>query len=396
MQRWRVRVYGTRVPEVDEEEDDKAAELEALLEQFREPEEPPRRKNGVIWYGAALILAAGGCWLAVQATQGSILSMKSAVPAPVKPAKSKDRSAFYAARDSMDAEADYRERCKKGMTAKEVGWIVEDFQNEGLADGPGSLLAGVQEIFDFAGGWEEWTEGDEDKLPITEGIQTKLKELSLKLANRQQAWYCAALADGLRFTKEQKAEAWTNARNFVSDSSSDFLQYKEGLSAPHSGGTASGGVFKGITDGGVDARALAFPSSGLLIPGHWIRNERCAPWSLCDLNASQREIVGAKADRTVGDTPSGEGGNGPEWFRPEQTILVGGEELSLPEGVDEVGGILPLTGDQSFPRDGDGNPIEKDMLAVAMKLHPAQLKLLLLLAPDRASLLQDHLEAGDR
>ena len=47
LQRCLIRVYGPRVPEVDEEEDDKAAELEALLEQFREPEEPPRRKNGV-------------------------------------------------------------------------------------------------------------------------------------------------------------------------------------------------------------------------------------------------------------------------------------------------------------------------------------------------------------
>jgi hypothetical protein len=373
------------VLEVDEEEDDKAAELEALLEQFREPEEPPRKKNGVIWYVAALLLAMGGCWLAVQATKGSVLGLKSAAPAPEKPAKSKDRTAYYVARDHIDAEADYRERCRKGMTEKEVRWIVEDFRNEGLAEGPGSLVAGVQETFEIAGGWEEWTEGDEDKLPITEGIQAKLKELSLKLANRQQAWYCGALADGLRFTREQKAEAWNNSRSFVADSSSDFLQYE----TSGSGEAAAGAVFE------EDARTIAFPTSGLLMPERWIRNERCAPWSLCDLNASQREVVGARADTTVGDR-SKEEGNDPGWFQPERTVLVGGKELSLPDGVDEVGGVLPLTGEQSFPRDGNGNPIEKDMLAVAMKLHPAQLKLLLLLDPDRASLLQDHLEPGDR
>jgi hypothetical protein len=380
------------VPEVDEE-DDKAAELEALLEQFREPEEAPRmKKTGPLWVVLAMIASVAGCWLALQATQGTILGARNTATPPMKPAKAKDRSAYYAAKDNIDVEADYRERCRKGMTAKEVRWIVEDFEKEGLAEGPDGLMSGVQEVFDFAGDWEDWTEGDEEKLPITEDIQGKLKELSLTLANRQQAWYCGALADGLRFTREQKIESWNNSRAFVSDSSSDFLQFKEALDGSNFGSPDSGGVFNGVTGGGVDARKFTFPTSGLLLPDYWIRNERCAPWNLCRLDPDQLEIVRDKPEATNPDPSTGESGEDEEWFRPEQTVLVGNREVSLPSGVDQVGGVLPLTGDQDFPRSEEGGPMEDDMLSIAMKLHPAQLKLLLLLDPHRASILRGHLD----
>ena len=60
-------------PEQEEEPEDPAAaaDLEELLDQFREPEEALRRRANPLWFIAAILLSVLACWLALRASGGS-------------------------------------------------------------------------------------------------------------------------------------------------------------------------------------------------------------------------------------------------------------------------------------------------------------------------------------
>ena len=128
-------------PEQEEEPEDPAAgaDLEELLEQFREPEEAPRPRANPLWFIAAILLSVLACWLALRASGGSAEEKpeSAALAGAMLPGKTSER--LPGDEGPVDVVEDYLARCKKGMTAQEVRWIVEDFQRAGLDEEAGSL-----------------------------------------------------------------------------------------------------------------------------------------------------------------------------------------------------------------------------------------------------------------
>lgn len=397
------------MPEVDEAEDDKAAELEALLEQFREPDEAPRKtKNGPLWVVLAMIVATAGCWLALQATQGTILSAKAAPGAPVKPAKVKDRSDYYAKVAITDAKADYRERCKKGMTGRELRWIVEDFIQAGLAEG--GLPAEVQdtaEILSQTAGWREWKGGENEDAPaLAEKVSEVFKSKGLQLAGRQQRWYADALADGLRLDRAQRKETYQNGRKRVEELGANFPQAADTLEwaptkAPETGETEE-------LDGEAAEGSQASEGSPLLVPTRWLQDERSAPWEMCPLRPDQRAILSATesiAEDSQGAadaflTPAPASPPSSPWYDPERVVIEGPEAMragtsvgrdpnelmpSPAAAIHHAVGVFPFTVDQ------DKRISEDDLPALLKSLHPAQFRMLLLLEPGMADTVSEEL-----
>ncbi|MCW1913341.1 hypothetical protein OJ996_07145 [Luteolibacter sp. GHJ8] len=338
--------------EEQQQEDEKAAQLEALLEQFREPEEAPRKKNGAIWLMLALIASLGGCWLAMLAAKGSLQTAKTGLGATMKPGKVKDRNEFYAKLRVVDVEADYRERCKKGMRAQEVRWILEDFIQAGLSEEAGGLPAEVKdaaEVVSQTSGWKEWQDGEAADPPeLSDKAAEVLKEKGLQLARSQQRWYADALADGLRLDREQKKEAYQSGLKLVEKLSADFPQAEDALELAHTGESP--------------AQEAADPAeeSSLLTPILWLQDERSEPSQKCELRADQSAVL---------STEQGEQG--------------------AAEPIHEATGVFPFTADQAkeIP---DG-----DVTGLVMSLHPAQLRMLLLTEPGMATTLGSAFEGKD-
>lgn len=346
----------------DVEEEDKAEpDLDELLELFREPEEEPRRRSipGAVWMMLALILSLGGVWLAMRVASGAVAAHAAAGPA--KPGKASERKPL----GETDVVEDYTARCQKGMTARQVRWIVEDFQKEGLDDGPGSFRAIIEMILeplDIAGADEQELE----ELSIDDETAAKLKTLGLELASRQQRWYAGALADGLRLSPEQKLELKASGRQLVKDCEDDFLKINGAVTVtvaeteePETeteepeASYISERVLDGLT--GTD---LLFPRTGLLEPSYWLKQPGSAASERIDLTPGQLEIV-----------------------HPEK-----GSDVGVPERLRNLQQVLPLVAGQKFPAD------ESDILGLAEAMHPAQLKVLLLLDPEAAAELTSALE----
>jgi hypothetical protein len=389
------------VPEVDEE-DDKAAELEALLEQFREPEEAPRKQSGPLWLVLAMVAAVAGCWLALRATEGTILNAKGASPGSMKPGKVKDRTAYYSGRENVDAEADYRERCKKGMTAREVRWIVEDFFQAGLAEG--GLPAEVQdtaEILSQTAGWREWKGGENEDAPaLAEKVSEVFKSKGLQLASRQQRWYADALADGLRLDRAQRKEAYQSGRKLVEELGANFPQPADTLEWVPTGPPEAGESEELDGEAG-EVSPPASEGSPLLVPARWLQDERSAPWEMCPLRPDQRAILSAtesiaEDSQGAGDAflaPAPSSPPSSPWYNPERVVIEGPEAMrtgtsggrdpnelmpSPSAAIHHAVGVFPFTADQ------DKRIAEDDLPALLKSLHPAQFRMLLLLEPGMA------------
>lgn len=338
--------------EEQQQEDEKAAQLEALLEQFREPEEAPRKKNGAIWLMLALTASLGGCWLVMLAAKGSLLTSKStAMGAPAKPSKVKDRSEFYAKLQVVDVEEDYRERCKKGMRAQEVRWILEDFTQAGLsaADGLPAEVREAAEVVSQTSGWQEWRDGDAGGPPaLSDKAAEVLKEKGLQLARRQQRWYADALADGLRLDREQKKEAYQSGLKLVEQLAVDFPQTADALELAHTG--------ESPPQEDVDPAK----ESSLLTPDLWLQDERSEPSQKCGLRADQTAVLSTEQ---------------------------GDQEAAAP--IQEATGVFPFIADQA-----KGIP-DGDVTGLVMSLHPAQFRMLLLTEPGMAATLGSAFEGKD-
>jgi len=343
----------------DVEEDKPEPDLDELLELFREPEEEPRRPGipGSVWMMLALILCMGGVWLALRVASGAVAAHAAA--APMKPGKASERKPL----GETDVVEDYTTRCQKGMTARQVRWIVEDFQKEGLDDGPGSFRAIIEMILeplDIAGADEQELE----ELSIDDETAAKLKTLGFEMAFRQQRWYADALADGLRLSSQQKLELKASGRRLVKDCEDDFLEINGAVAEAETeepeteaeepeASYISGRVLDGLS--GTD---LLFPRTGLLEPSYWLKQPTSAASERIDLTPGQLEIV-----------------------HPEK-----GSAVEIPDRLGDVEEVLPLIAGQKFPAD------ENDILGLAEAMHPAQLKVLLLLEPEIAGELMAALE----
>lgn len=388
-----------------EEVEEPAADLEELLEQFREPEAPPKKRANPLWVVSALLLAVLACWLALRASGGSAEEKpKSAALAGERlPGKVSQRTMMREVPVNM--ADDYLARCKKGMTAREVRWIVEDFQKSGLGEVPLSDDAKIAHAL-------------KDPARETEGkanaeLAARLTTASLECARIQRAWYGDALADGLRLDpaqrkvlKERLDAALAEDREQFENRVKALLLYLEAASPEDPALTADldaeierliGGPSLDVAHGFFEGLTYAdFPGAP-----DWLADERYAPWVLCDLSPDQEAVTRRaeseeEEERVAADQNEQDVVWTSTWLdlaTPFRSGLAERREIHIADGdfgpLAAAGSIFPLEEVQLF--EGD----EFVRINDPTRLHPAQLKLLLLLEPERAAQILQALEKAD-
>jgi hypothetical protein len=388
------------------EEPAAAADLEELLEQFREPEAPPKKRANPLWIVSALLLTLLACWLALRASAGSTGEKpKSAALAGERlPGKVAERAVMSEA--SGDVMADYLARCKRGMTAREVRWIVEDLQKAGLGEDPLSYLSRISPTL-------------MDPSPEIEGkanaeVAARLTTASLECARIQRAWYGDALADGLRLDpaqrkvlKERLDAALAEDRELFENRVKALLLYLRAASSEDPALTAElnseierligESALLRVADGFFEGTTY----SNFLVAPNWLADERYAPWKLCDLSPEQEAVTSRAEVEEEGQEQEKVHADpvpfGPDtWLdrgTPFRSGLTDTREIHVADGdfgpLAAAGSIFPLEEVQLFEGE-DFIPINDPT-----RLHPAQLKLLLLLEPERAAQILEPLDKAD-
>ncbi|QJE96575.1 hypothetical protein [Luteolibacter luteus] len=350
-------------PDTESATEEEEVDLEALLEEFREPEPPPRKRGNPVWLILAVILSILAIWMVPQATEGKIGFGIAKAPATMKATKVRDRSAIAAALQGKDLSEDYVARCKKGLNSLEVRWIAEDFRGEGLDDGPGSLLETMQSLTASGPAWA----------PASAESSDRLEKLAGLLGGRQRAWYRSALADALRLDDMQ--------RHTLKKTSSEAFQ-EDWESFEKSRQSTRDSIYATTRDA---------PYNGLLYAPQWLSDDRYAPWRLCQLSTEQLGITryDEVKDKQLAVIGSGAAEDAPSWLDLKPLHLVTTEELSY----EEVFGQEKRDASAVFPfAEGQKIPDEGKLLDLAKTLHPTQLKMMLLLEPKRAGELLEELE----
>ncbi len=341
-----------------ETEDKPEPDLDALLELFREPDDAPPRKRlpGSVWLMGALVLSMAGIWQAAKVATGHV-SAKAAV-LPMKPTKASDRTPLGEMAETVGVVEDYLARCRKGMTAREVRWIVEDFQKAGL----------------------------------DRGVRGATAEEFIGQRKAQHTWYLDLLADGLRLDPEQRRAAEGKLVELSEEAVAEFrekLDQQAGEPFEHDGRRFQ------VVDGSVVRK--------LIDAKQWLIDERYAPWELCELSDEQKRATwfGWLQNRLDAGPGNPAYESYPHWINPESASITDplnddpGYVADFPTGdapgeVYGAGTVFPFVDDQTFAdagKDGAG-----DLVVQAMGCHPAQLKTSLLLDPAVAGRLLEMLD----
>jgi hypothetical protein len=331
------------VPETEDKPD-----LDELLELLGAPDEAPRRKRipGSVWLMLALVLSFAGIWLALRTAMGTAAA-RIAGP-PVLPTKVSERPA--PGRESPIAEVveDYLERCRKGMTAREVRWIVEDFQKAGL----------------------------------DEGLRSAPPEAYIRQRKAQHAWYLGLLADGLRLDARQRETAGGRLAGLLDESAAAF---RDAIEAEAGKPFEQEGRRFQVVAGGVVSK--------LIDASQWLADERYAPWELCELTEEQLQLTW----HPILERIHGSAEEFPDWLDVPSSSLVSFESgaVSLVEDLpmkaskrgsvpvatthlETAGSVFPVP-DVSLP---SGPAHESELIRELRSYHSSQLKLLLLLDPE--------------
>jgi hypothetical protein len=331
--------------------------LEALVD--LETEAKPRRRFSKTLI-AACILSGLGVWQIVHVSKGGEPIFQLASKAKTAPSKlrSDRRAPLGRVLPSTDPVAAYLDRAKRGMTDQEIRWMIEDFQTAGLEE----------------------------------------EEHSLKgtLRAKQQLWYLEALTEALQLSPEQKAQAKAKM-NAMRVAEFELLEKEfeeEAANYPNSH---------------PDVRtALQITYLHMASNYEWLSKDGYAPWKLCDLTKEQSQLTLQKwrsseekeipkaADAEVVDPFVEPVEN--SWIRQKYLLIqdpASGNLIDLPPlTVDDVlnagrhqmpdlriSDVFPLTPDQKLADH------RNDLLAQARMLHPAQLRMFLLLNSDIADIL---------
>lgn len=240
-------------------------------------------------------------------------------------------------RPGTDPEAAYIAQAKRGMTEREVRWIVSDF--EAIGTRPASGKAGDLRAF-----WE-----------------------------RQNEWYLAALSEALSLTSAQKREVRASLKGSLDQTMDKFAKSKVGSTVP------SVGMYAGIYfEAKQCMRAVEF-----------------APWNLCELSEAQSALtLEAEWRNEAKATQNIQSGFNLDrtWFarlsvsmkEPAFGSLISyepGSTMNIPSFMPGItpGGIIDIS--TTFPLTPDQKLADhlNDVVAQAKILHPAQLRLGLLL-----------------
>lgn len=247
-----------------------------------------------------------------------------------------------------DPLADYSARCGKGLTDREIGWIIEDFKNTGLA-------------------FPSFTPDSGD-------------EVYLAYRLPQNRWYHAALVDGLRLTPEQAAQASAGLRERFEKLRAAFQRDRQEV------------------ENRIHAQLRVERFNQILSP-YWLMGAEdwqipdystFLPWDLCQLTPQQERMTWKKEILAMGESTASLEVSEHPLFRNNAPLA---NSTDIPGPWDLVDTVFPFTKSQALDFEG----IYQDKsgaihLANVRKLHPAQFKLLLLLSFNLAEVIQKALE----
>lgn len=332
----------------DEPEDSAAAaaaDLEELLEQFREPEEPRRKGANPLWLISAFLLSVLACWLALRASGGEaeVEAKSVALTGAMLPGKTSER----VPRDEgpVDVVEDYLARCKKGMTAQEVRWIVEDFQRAGL-DWEGELVTELKQIAELMG-----REGRQAPRPQE---REKIESLAKQLGQRQRKWFGDTLVAALNLDIGQQREMRRNLAAALEKDWVESLRAREEEEAQEAEGQFN----------------YSGQSHYAALIETWVEKPEYAPWKLSSLTEAQLSLTSFESpdDAVV-------------WLKkPSRPEPLGSPEL---EELQRRGTAV------------EGTPFfSLNTLDAAMRMHPAHLRMHLLRNSTSRPLLEELEKRG--
>lgn len=258
----------------------------------------------IAWFALAFLVTLAAVWQAQVTVAREVIARNQPPPPPVKTRRAVRPTAQEA------PAVNYATRKKQGLTDREIGWIVEDFQNAGL---------------DL-------------------GIRAAPKEDYLAQRRAQDRWYRDALVEAWSLTPEQSAQMTAKLAELYDQAKADFIE------------------------------ALAAGPQPVEVNGQWYIITSSEP---------MHRLIDAKRRLDDANSP----------FMPWNLgeIAVKPDDLPNPISVDF---ILPRP--DPAPEEGIqvATPQDEGILPQLRKLHPAELKLLLLIDPDKSKDIQAALKAG--
>lgn len=304
-------------------------------------------RNSLAWIVFATFATAAAIW---QAQVSVANERKARHQTPPPPLKTRHAIRPPAVPWSGDLVGDYTARCRNGLTERQIGWIIEDFKIAGL----------------------------------DQGIRVAPREEYLAQRQAQHRWYLDALADGLHLTPEQSAHATAKLAERFDLTKADFI---EALTAGPRPFEHNGNWYE-VT--GME------PIERLVSAKRWLTDDNgpSMPWNLCQLTPAQEEITWKQWYETKADRPS---------FLLPKPVFPGGYGFQnlAPARLLAANSILPFLVGQEFKPAADPlathtDESAADLLSQIRTLHPAQLKILLLLEPAMAVQIEQALELTAR
>jgi hypothetical protein len=267
----------------------------------------------IAWFVLAFLVTLAAVWQAQVTVAREVLAKNQPPPPPAK-----TRSAVRGT-TTAPPPLDYATRKKQGLTDREIGWIMEDFQSAGL---------------DL-------------------GIRAAPREDYLAQRKAQDRWYRDALVEAWSLTPEQSAQVTAKLAELYDQAKADFIE------------------------------ALAAGPQPVEINGQWYIITSADPiHRLIDANRRLQDAEGPFMPWKLGGFPAASPRRTSEEIHPADSNLAA------------VDLLLPRSAPSSEDGAAQTAPQEDGILPQLRKLHPAQLKLLLLIAPGKAKEIQAALEAG--
>jgi hypothetical protein len=293
-----------------------------------------RSKRTAGWLGFAILLILAAIW------QSQVTAVAALQAGGTKPTtQQRIRHAPCPTADPvLDPVPGYVARSEKGLSDQEIRWIAQDFRNAGLDRSTDAIATG---------------------------------EEAFVVRSAQERWYLSSLVDALGLTPQQSTEAAAKLAEFTRQRKVCF--------------------FANIHDWGSY-------KTDLFVKGATV-NLELMPWKLCDLDPEQEKITAKRyfdvRDLSIPIQTAPQGTPDFQIKYPSYPVnLMPGAVLLIGNDFEIANIFMPLLSSQKLNIQclilHDSEP---EWLDKIRKLHPAQLKIMMLLSPQIAEKLLNNLEA---
>jgi len=274
-------------------------------------------KHTLIWMICATLVTGLAIWQAQVALTQDRRAREVALPPPVKTRHAERPTTRSAAGDPI---SNYQTRQEKGLTDREIRWILDDFKTAGL---------------DL-------------------GIRTATREDYLAQRQAQDRWYRDALVEGWSLNDAQAAQVTLKLAQLSNLAKADFIEALNAGPRPFQ----QNGQWFNLTGTEPIYQLVDFKRRIA------VKDSPSLPWSLCKLPADDFSNLENPSSAPFGQS---------RFLLPRAKPLEGAQ-------VDTV---------------SETEETRNDLLAQIHDLHPAQLKLLLLVSPDMTQDLEKLLEISN-